>query len=176
MVKRFRWAFAAVACVWTGCTRAKPSVDSAAIATSATPPAAMDRARGGERSATSDADSAVAALRAYYAAINQRNYARAFSAWGSAGPPGHPSMARFAAGFAATDSARILIGTVGRVEGAAGSRYVDIPVTVHAFERGRDVVYSGTYTLRRTVVQGAEPLDQHWHLYKADLGSGRKQP
>lgn len=118
---------------------------------------------------TADADSAVATLRAYYAAIDARDFARAFAAWGSSGPPGDPSLSKFAAGYAGTDSVRLSAGAPGRIEGAAGSRYVDIPVTVHAFEHGTAVLYTGTYTLRRTVVTGAAPSDARWHLYRADL-------
>jgi hypothetical protein len=148
------------------CRARRPSTGDAD--TGAAPPAAA------EAPAEAAADTAVAAalavLRGYYAALNAREYARAYDAWGDDGPPGRPTRAAFAAGFAATDSAHVVLGTPGRVEGAAGSRYLSVPVTVHAFERGgREVEYEGTYTLRRTVVPGAGAAARRWHLYRGTL-------
>jgi hypothetical protein len=117
-------------------------------------------------------DSAVAVLRDYYAAIDGRDYARAYAAWGDDGPPGHPSLSTFSDGFARTDSVRLEVGTPGQVEGAAGSRYVDVPVTLYAFERGpRETRYTGSYVLRRTVVPGASEANRRWHLYRATLAA-----
>jgi hypothetical protein len=113
-------------------------------------------------------------LRDYYAAIGERDYARAYADWGEDGPPGHPSLGTFAEGFARTDSVRLELGTPGRIEGAAGSRYVDVPVTVHAFERGAGATtYTGSYVLRRTVVPGASEANSRWHLYRATLAARR---
>ena len=112
----------------------------------------------------------VGALRAFAAALNARDYARAYAAWGADGPPGRPTLAAFAAGYAATDSVRLTLGPPGRVEGAAGSRYLTVPATLHAFERGgRTTDYVGSYTLRRSVVPGADSASAHWHLYRAEL-------
>jgi hypothetical protein len=120
-----------------------------------------------EDSAISDAK---AAVRAYYAAINARDYQRAYAAWGNDGPPGRPTLRTFASGFARTDSVHVALGHPGRIEGAAGSRYVMIPVRVRAFEHGigpRE--YAGSYTVRRSVVPGADAADRQWHLYSASL-------
>ena len=109
-------------------------------------------------------------VRAYYAAINDRDYQRAYAAWGDDGPPGRPTVQTFAAGFAGTDSVRVVLGAPGRIEGAAGSRYVRIPVRVRAFEH--DVgprEYVGSYTVRRSVVPGSDSAAQRWHLYAASL-------
>jgi len=119
----------------------------------------------------SDLDGAIAALRAYYDAIDRRDYAAAFAAWGSSGPPGSPALSDFAAGYASTDSVRLATGTPGRIEGAAGSRFVDIPVTVHAFAGGRETVYAGRYALRRVAVPGASAAERRWHLYRATLAA-----
>ena len=117
-------------------------------------------------------DSAVASLRGYYAAIDRRDYASAYAGWGDDGPPGHPTLADFARGFARTDSVRLDVGRPGRIEGAAGSRYVDVPVTVHAFEGGGGATtYTGSYVLRRTVVPGASDANRRWHLYRATLAA-----
>ena len=113
---------------------------------------------------------AVAVLRDYYAALNARDYARGYDAWGAAGPPGQPTRDVFAAGYAATDSVCVSFGQPGRIEGAAGSRYIDVPVVVRAFEHGSsERMYRGSYTLRRTVVPGADSASRRWHLYGARL-------
>jgi hypothetical protein len=117
-------------------------------------------------------DSAVAVLRDYYAAIDRRDFRAAYAGWGDDGPPGHPSLGDFARGFALTDSVRLDLGQPGRIEGAAGSRYVEIPVTVHAFERGgRTTTYGGSYVLRRSVVPGSSDANSRWHLYRATLAA-----
>lgn len=110
-------------------------------------------------------------VRAYYAAIDARDYQRAYDAWGDNGPPGRPTVRAFAAGFAGTDSVRLSLGAPGRIEGAAGSRYIEIPVGVRAFQHGagpRD--YVGSYTVRRSVISGSDAA-QRWHLYSARLTS-----
>lgn len=113
---------------------------------------------------------AVATLRRYYAALDARQYRRARALWGADGPPGHPTAAAFAAGFATTDSTRLRIGTPGRLEGAAGSWYVEVPVTVCAFTRDASPVrYRGTYVLRRSTAPGAAPASRRWHLYRGTL-------
>jgi len=120
-----------------------------------------------EDSAVSDAE---AVVRAYYAAIDARDYQRAYAAWGNDGPPGRPTLGIFASGFVRTDSVSVVLGHPGRIEGAAGSRYVTIPVRVRAFDHGigpRD--YAGSYTVRRSVVPEADAADRQWHLYSASL-------
>ena len=118
----------------------------------------------------SDATRAADVVRAYYAAIDARDYQRAYAAWAGDGPPGRPTLQAFAAGFAGTDSVQVVVGAPGRVEGAAGSRYVTVPVRVRAFEQGRGRrEYVGSYTLRRSAVPGSTAADQRWHLYAAKL-------
>jgi hypothetical protein len=117
--------------------------------------------------AISDAEAVVLA---YYAAINAHEYQRAYAAWGSDGPPGRPTLRTFAAGFAHTDSVHVVLGAPGRIEGAAGSRYVRIPIRMRAFEHGISPrEYAGSYTLRRSVVPGVGEADRRWHLYSASL-------
>jgi hypothetical protein len=115
---------------------------------------------------TRDAEEVV---RGYYAAINGRDYQRAYDAWGDNGPPGRPTVQAFAAGFAGTDSVHVDLGAPGRIEGAAGSRYIEIPVRLRAFQHGAGPrEYAGSYTVRRSVVPGSAAA-QRWHLYSATL-------
>jgi hypothetical protein len=56
------------------------------------------------------------------------------------------------------------------VEGAAGSRYVTIPVTVRAeTTTGREQRFVGSYTLRHSVVDGATPDQRQWRIYSASI-------
>ena len=66
------------------------------------------------------------------------------------------------------------MGEPGRVEGAAGSRYVEVPVTVRARTAdGEEQVFEGSLTLRRAVVDGATPEQRRWRLYTADVARVR---
>jgi hypothetical protein len=113
--------------------------------------------------------SPVSVLESYYAAISARDYAKAYGLWGSSGPP-NQTLAEFTSGFADTASASVKPGQPSRVEPAAGSRYVEVPVTVTArTTAGAAQRFEGSYTLRRTVVDGAPPADREWHIYKATL-------
>lgn len=118
----------------------------------------------------SDVGAAIAVVRHYYASINSHDYAAAYADWGETGPPGHLPLAAFKLGFSKTDSVSVTVGAPGRIDAAAGSRYIEIPVTVSATQQDGEVQrYDGTYTLRRAVVDGATPAQRRWHLYTAKL-------
>ncbi|MDQ4079683.1 MAG: hypothetical protein M3125_02920 [Gemmatimonadota bacterium] len=109
-------------------------------------------------------------LREYYAAINAGDYRSAYALWENGGAASDQTYDEFAAGFAETRSAQVDVGTPGRVEGAAGSRYVEIPVTIRAVTKsGENQRFEGTYVLRRSVVDGAPPEQRRWHIYRATL-------
>ena len=145
---------------------ARSPSDSGKGGVSASAPLPSTTARAADDSLTTPEN----VIRDFYAAVNAHDYARAYAAWGSGGPPGHPTEQAFAAGYATTDSVRVDVGAPGRMDAAAGSRYVTVPVTVHAFMRGgRESVYAGSYDLRRVVVDGASAAERRWHLYRATL-------
>ena len=117
-----------------------------------------------------DAQQAVDALRAYYAAIDAGDHAGAYARWADGGRASGQSPEQFAAGFATTQGVAVEIGAPGRIEGAAGSRYVEIPVAVAARQADGSLRrYAGSYALRRSVVDGATPEQQAWHIASADL-------
>jgi hypothetical protein len=107
------------------------------------------------------ADAAVDALRAYYAAINARDYRKAYAMWGVSGPP-NQTYEQFAKGFADTTSVRLETGEPSRVGAAAGSRYVEVPVVIV----DGDKRFEGLYVMRRSVVEGGDP---QWRIYRADI-------
>ena len=86
-----------------------------------------------------------------------------------------PALDQFAAGFAETAEVDIEIGTPpGRIEPAAGSRYLKVPVVIRAVTTGgEEQRFEGTYTLRRSVVDGASAEQRRWHIYSADVARTR---
>ncbi|MGN6512349.1 MAG: hypothetical protein ACTHKZ_02075, partial [Lysobacteraceae bacterium] len=62
------------------------------------------------------------------------------------------------------------IGAPGRIEGAAGSRYVSVPVTlVRGLRDGGTQRLGGAVTLRRAVVDGATPEQRTWRIAGIEL-------
>jgi hypothetical protein len=113
---------------------------------------------------------AAAVIASYYAAIAASQYPRAYALWSGGGQASGQTAQQFAAGFADTASVSVEVGAPGRVDAAAGSRYVEIPVSVAATRRDGSVHrYAGAYTLRRAVVDGASAEQRAWRIASADL-------
>ena len=109
-------------------------------------------------------------VRDYYAAIRAHDFLRAYRMWETSGQRNVRSYAQFAAGFDSTETVDVKIGATGRVEGAAGSRYVTVPVEIDSrLRNGTRQKFTGTYTLRRVVVPGASAAQRRWHLYAASI-------
>jgi hypothetical protein len=122
-----------------------------------------------EQPAASTDETPVQVVEQYYAAIGTHDFARAYAMWGGEGPPGQ-TLETFAAGFGDTESVQVTAGAPSRVEAAAGSRYIQVPVVVNAKLRsGVQQHFIGSYTLRRSVVDGATAAQRRWHLYRASL-------
>lgn len=116
------------------------------------------------------AQDAVAAVRDYYAAINAQNYAQAFALWSDGGRATGQSPQQFADGFARTSGVSVEVMAPGRIDAAAGSRHIEVPVTLTAVQDdGSERKYAGRYTLRRAVVEGATPEQRAWRIVSADL-------
>jgi len=145
----------------------------------AQPPAATDNAAQAKPPQRADetqrrsAESAAAAevLTRYYEAIEAHDYGTAYALWGDGGQASRHTFEEFKAGFADTRSTALTIAQLGDVEGAAGSLYVSIPVTVHAeLNDGASQQFSGSYVLRRVNdVEGSTPEQRSWHIYSASL-------
>ncbi|HZV23818.1 MAG TPA: hypothetical protein VFF93_08620 [Luteimonas sp.] len=113
---------------------------------------------------------AVAVIRDYYAAIEQHDYAHAWSLWSDGGRSSGQTAQQFADGFASTAHVVVQPGAPGRLDAAAGSRYIEVPVTVEAAQRDGSVRrYAGSYTLRRAVVDGATAEQRAWRIASANL-------
>lgn len=116
------------------------------------------------------AQDAVAVVRDYYAAINARNYAQAFALWSDGGRATGQSPQQFADGFARTNGVSVEVMAPGRIDAAAGSRRIEVPVALTATQDdGSQRKYVGMHTLRRAVVDGATPEQRAWRIASADL-------
>jgi hypothetical protein len=135
-----------------------PEPSPAATGANAEPDMATDLAR------------ATAVVRDYYAAIDARRYRDAYVLWASGGAASGKSFEAFRDGFTQTDSVAVSLGAPGPIEGAAGSRYLDVPVEIAALQTdGTRQRFAGTYTLRRSVVDGATPEQRSWRIHSAQI-------
>lgn len=115
-------------------------------------------------------EDAVGIVRAYYAAIGAGQYASAYALWSDGGSASGQSADQFAAGFAGTAQVVVEPGAPSRVDAAAGSRYVEVPVSIRATRDDGSVHrYVGSYTLRRAVVDGATAEQRAWRIASADI-------
>ena len=113
---------------------------------------------------------AVEAIQHYYDAIRSRDYPSAYALWSDGGRASGQTPEQFAAGFADTTDVIVTLDAPARLEGAMGSRYIEVPVSVEATSRdGKVRRFVGAYTLRRSVVDGATPEQRAWRIASADL-------
>jgi hypothetical protein len=146
----------ASASVATAAADAKDGIPLAAAAATTTAPA--------------DAATAVALVQAYYAAINAKDYARAYAMWSDDGRASGQTAEQFASGYASTEQVQVRVGTPGNAEGAAGSRYLEVPITVDSTSSdGEQRRYAGHFVLRAVMADGAPESTRQWHLYSAAL-------
>lgn len=115
---------------------------------------------------------AVAVIRDYYGAINSGSYASAYRLWADGGRASNQSPDAFEEGFAQTRGVSVEIGQPTNGDAAAGSRFVQVPVTLLATQRDDTIRrFSGFYTLRRVApgVDGASPEQMQWRIASASL-------
>jgi hypothetical protein len=115
-------------------------------------------------------EDAVEALQQYYNALASRDFGSAYALWADGGRASGQTPDQFAAGFADTVQVVPTFDAPARVEGAVGSRFIEVPVAVETTTRdGRVRRFVGAYTLRRSVVDGATDEQRTWHIASADL-------
>lgn len=109
-------------------------------------------------------------VRRYYQAIAARSYDDAYVLWSNRGKASGQSPREFARGFAQTARVHVTVTDSVTLEGAAGSQYATVPVIVDAVQNDdRTQHFSGTYTLRRSMVDGATAEQRQWRIESADL-------
>ena len=113
---------------------------------------------------------AVAVVRDYYAALAGGDYARARALWSEGGAASGHSAQGLAAQYAGTAALAVDVGAPGRVDAAAGSRYVRVPVSVtRTLADGGVQRSTGIVALRRSVVDGATADQRAWRIAWAEL-------
>jgi ketosteroid isomerase-like protein len=153
-------------------TSAAPVPDQtvADVPTTRTP--AQDAAAQAEP-ADSDAATPAAARQVvidYYAAIDARDYTKAYALWSEDGAASGQSYEHFSGGYANTRSVKASVGEPFDEEGAAGSRYIQVPVERKALQQdGSERSYRGRFTLRAVMADGASEEQRHWHLASAEM-------
>ncbi|MBL1201976.1 MAG: hypothetical protein RMY62_026425 [Nostoc sp. ZfuVER08] len=126
-----------------------------------------------ENSANSQslAQQAVQVIHDYYNAIARQEYKQAYLAWDGDGSASKQSFEQFKQGFVNTVSVAEKVGKPSPIEGAAGSLYIEIPVTITAVTTNGTVQrYHGSYQLRRVNnVPGSTLQQRRWHIYSANI-------
>ena len=116
------------------------------------------------------ASEAVALVRTYFNAINGGRFEVAHALWADAGRASGQSPAQFADSFSGTSGLDVDVLEPGRIDPAAGSRYIEVPVAYTATAAdGTQRRFVGAYTLRHSVVDGAGPEAGQWRIASADL-------
>ena len=143
-------------------TRAAPSISPTASPMPSVSPILPD-AKG--------VQAAIDVIEEYYAGINARDYRKAYELWSGNGESSKQTFEEFRDGYMNTDSVELdTSGEPGDIEGAAGSQYVKIPVRLKARTKdGKEQNFSGEYTLRRSMVDGATPEQRMWRIYSARI-------
>lgn len=122
--------------------------------------------------ATASAQGAADTVQHYYALIEAGKYAEARRLWASGGDASGKTESEFAADFRNYRDYHAEVGAPGRIEGAAGSLYVDVPVQLYGrLKDGSPFREPGTVTLRRVNdVPGATAEQRRWHI--SDIAAG----
>ena len=117
------------------------------------------------------AQGAANVVQIYFALIESGKYPEAWALWSDGGRTSGTTADAFAASFARYTEYHAQIGAPGRIEGAAGSLYVEVPVVVYGrLETGAPFNRKGAVRLRRcNNVPGCTPEQLKWHIAAIDL-------
>lgn len=119
-------------------------------------------------------DDAKRVIEDYYAAVNRGAYDKAYRLWAANGQASGKSLRDFSNGYSDTSSVSVSFGEPGPVDAGAGQRHIVVPVRIIARQRDQSTKeYSGTYTLARTVVDGASAAQRSWHISAANIDTAR---
>ena len=120
------------------------------------------------------AQGAADVVQTYYALLESGRQADARRLWADGGEAAGPAEP-FAAGLAAYSEYHAQIGAPGRIEGAAGSLFVEVPVVLYGrLKSGQAFSRKASVTLRRVNdVPGASAEQRKWHIREiADSPTG----
>lgn len=113
---------------------------------------------------------AAGVVQMYYDAIDRGDYASAYRLWADGGGASRQTQAQFVAGFADTEAVEVTVSDSISMEGAAGTQYATVPVNIEAKLRdGTRQRFVGSYTLRRSVIDGATAAQRSWRIHSAKI-------
>ena len=106
-------------------------------------------------------------LNSYYAAINEKNYARAYQYWEA----NSQTLEQFRRGFSDTASVRLLVDPAPQIEGAAGSSYANIStILISRRSNGIERIFAGCYVMRKSNLSREDnPSQRGWRIYRASI-------
>lgn len=112
------------------------------------------------------AQGAAQVVQTYYALLEAKKYDEAYELWRGQGERSGMTADAFADSFARYATYHAEVGAPGRVEGAAGSLYVEVPVHVYGeLKSGEEFHLRGPVRLRRANnVPGATPEQLEWRI------------
>ena len=97
--------------------------------------------------------------------LDQRKFDQAYMLLG----PAAPSRSEFDRRFSHYDDLKVTVGAAGDQEGAAGSIYLSVPLTVVGTVGGKQTNRSATALLRRVNdVPGSTEAQRRWHIERID--------
>jgi hypothetical protein len=103
--------------------------------------------------------------RSFVSLLNTGKLDEAYMLLGAGAPP----RSDFDQQFASYSNLRVSVGAAGDQEGAAGSIYVSVPLTISGVIDGRRASRSATAVLRRVNdVPGSTEAERHWHIERID--------
>jgi hypothetical protein len=110
-------------------------------------------------------------VQTYFALIGEKRFGDAWRLWSDGGRASGQAEAAFARAMAAYPQYDAQVGAPGRVEGAAGSLYVDVPVVIYGRNPdGSELRRSGEVVMRRVNdVPGSSAEQRRWHIARMDL-------
>ena len=156
------------------CTAIKPQPSAAnfsPVASSSIASIPVDSSTETIASTESLQQEAVQVIRDYYIALDYQNYELAYLVWDRKGAASGQSFEQFSRGFSDTACTSVVVGEPGRLDGAAGSIQIEIPVVITATTTNRTRRrFRGSYMLRRVNnVPGSTSEQRKWHLYSANI-------
>lgn len=104
-------------------------------------------------------------VRGFVRLLNEGKIADAYMLLG----PNAPPRAEFESGWKSYSNLRVTSGAAGAQDGAAGSIYVSVPLTITGKVQGKDVRRSATVVVRRiNDVPGSTEAQRRWHIDRID--------
>lgn len=145
-------------------TRDSTPVTRASVA----PPSDSARLRSTHAPRLADTLDPAATVRAYLSRARAHRATRDTSIW----EPGADSTTGYRA-FVDTTITSSTVGRAGSIEGAAGSRYVTLPLAIDVVSGASHATLRGAATLRRGVVDGATDAQRTWRIVRIEWSAKR---